>query len=170
MDEVRFLANFPITSEVQLDIMAQRFKYYSQYYSQIDSIVYVNSDGFVNIDTASKEVILTDSDVNLKDRDYFIAAMEGKEYIHDIVISRASNNPTIIFSVPVFSPDKLFKGVVFSAVNLSKLNEMLSETLYGKNGNLTIINNEGAMITHLTNDNMKDVKTEVLKQEVDKGL
>src|SRR5690625_631053 len=71
-EEVRLLASFPITKELQLDTMVQRFQYYHQYYDQLDAIVFIDKNGFVKIDTASSELIISDSDVSLKDRDYFI--------------------------------------------------------------------------------------------------
>src|SRR5690625_4104481 len=156
LEETRMFADFPVTRELQLDVMARRFKYYYEFSNQIDSIVYINSEGFVNIDTATEEIIITDSEISLKDRDYFIAAEQGKESIHDIVESRASGKPTIIFSVPVFSADNVFEGVIFSAINLSSINQLLSETIRGDTNSLILINNKGEIITHLTH-NIKEI-------------
>lgn len=169
-EEVRLLASFPVTKNLQLDTMVQRFQYYHQYYDQLDAIVFIDKNGFVNIDTASSELIITDSDVSLKDRDYFIAAKQGEEYIYDVVVSKSSGDPTIIFSAPVLSTNNEFQGVIFSAVYLSKVNHMLSQSLQGESGEITLINEEGYIVSHLSNNSDHESEQEILATKLDTNI
>lgn len=169
-EEIRLLSSFQVSKELKLDTMAKRFQYYHEHYSQVDSIVFIDAEGFVNIDTASSDLILTNSEVSLAERDYFIAAKQGKEYMYDVVVSKASGHPTIIFSAPILSPEKRFQGLIFSAVHLSKLNDMLSQTIQGKSGEITLINEEGFIISHLSKNENPEDHHEVLSSKVDSKI
>ena len=160
-EEIRLLANFSVSKELELDVMAQRFQYYDEYYNQLNAIVFIDAFGKVRIDTASEDMMINDSDVNLRDRAYFKAAEEGKEYMNDIIVSKASDKPTIIFSTPVQSADDTFLGVIFGAAHLSHVNDMLIQSLQGDSGEITLMNEEGYIISHLSKTK------EQLKEEED---
>src|SRR5690625_1179388 len=116
--EIRLFSSFSVAKEPNINTMATRLEFYHEHHQQLDSIVFLNKEGFVVIDTATEDVIRTNSTVSLKDRDYFQAALAGEEYMHDIVTSKASGEKTIIFSSPVLSDHKEFQGVIFGAVHL----------------------------------------------------
>src|SRR5699024_7149281 len=84
-EEVRLLASFPASKDSELKTMASRFTYYHHYYDQIDAIVFIDETGQVQIDTASDEVIMTNYPGDLSDREYFIAAKNGEEYMYDVI-------------------------------------------------------------------------------------
>lgn len=157
--EIRYLSNLPVSKELQLEQMYQVFQNFLHTHDELVSIVYLNEDGFVRIDSASNEGIIH-SDVSLKDRDYFIAAEQGKEYMHDVVVSKASNKPVIIFSSPVYSTDDQFQGVIFGAAHLSKVNELLSQSIHGESGEIFLINQEAEILTRLTDNSSEAFKNE----------
>lgn len=174
-EEVHLLASFPVTKEQNYDIMAARFSYYHQYYKQLNSIVYVDPDGYVKIDTALEEPIL-DKNVlsqyngNVKDRAYFKAAKKGEKLIYHVIEKAATGDEAVIFSAPVESDDGEFNGVVLTAVYLDVINELLSETIQGKTGKITLINEQGELITELTKDSRKLYVLEEEKRTIDAGL
>src|SRR5699024_3408384 len=99
--EVRLFAKFPVSKEVSIEVMADRFEFFHNHHKQFDSIVFVNQSGEVIIDTAAEQLISKNRQINLKDRDYFKAAEAGEEYIADTVISQGLQESTIIFSSPI---------------------------------------------------------------------
>ena len=166
-EEVRLFASFPVTKETNIDVMATRFKYYHNHHRQLDSIVFINSDGHVVIDTAREDIILTNSTISLKDRHYFKAALAGEEYIYDIVTSKATGEQAIIFSSPVFSDTNQFQGVVFGAVHLNVINELLYETVKGDTAEVIFINSDGEIISQVTSkQNNSPQKSEVIAKQL----
>lgn len=149
--EIRDLANMAIAKERQLERMHRRFQTFLDGHEELASIVFLDENGYVIIDSASKEGIIH-SDVSLKDRAYFIAAKQGEEYMHDVVLSRATETPVIIFSAPVMSHDNEFQGVIFGAAHLSKVNDMLNRSIHGESGEITLINQDGVILTHLSKE------------------
>lgn len=170
MEDIRLLASFPVSKNMQLDVMAKRFKYYHDYYEQLHAIVFIDANGLVKIDTATKDLIIADSKVSLQDRDYFIAAKNGEEYIYDVVVSKANDEPAIIFSAPVLSDYGNFQGVLFGAVHLSKINEMLARSLYGESGKVTLINEEGFVISSLSQNSTNENEQQIFVERVDEDI
>jgi len=148
-EEVRLYASFSVTKETNIDVMATRFKYYHDHHQQLDSIVFIDKEGYVVIDTATEQIMVDDSDISLKDRNYFKAAEAGEPYMHDVITSRATGEQAIIFSSPVHNEAGNFAGVVFGAVRLEKIQAMLSQTVQGKTAEVIFANNEGDILSRV---------------------
>ncbi|MDF2723631.1 MAG: cph2 1 [Paenibacillus sp.] len=153
--EIRYLGDLPVTKKLAYADMLQTFQNFRTYSAELESIVFVNKEGFAVIDTLSEKGILQSS-LSLKDRDYFIAAEQGNEFMYDVVVSRTSGQPVIIFSSPVRSELGQFQGVIFGSVNLSKVNAMLGESIKGESGQLILTNREGIVLSCITKASGKE--------------
>ena len=159
--EIRYLANLPVSKERQLEQMNQTFQNFLQTHEELVAIVYLDEDGFVTIDSASNEGVIH-SDVSLKDRDYFKAGQQGKEYMYDVVVSKASDKPVIVFSAPVYSTNDQFQGVIFGAAHLSKVNDLLSASTHGESGEIILINQETVILTQLSENINEEFASETI--------
>ncbi|MGC5324329.1 diguanylate cyclase [Brevibacillus sp. SYSU BS000544] len=139
--EVAIIASMPATVLLEKERMLANFDSFVKKQSEFDSLVYINKDGFTEVDTNSPPGI------SLSDRDYFLEAKKGNSFITDVLIGRASGKPRIIFSSPVFTPDKQFNGVVFGAVDLTTINRLMKNFTIGNSGETYIVNREGIMLT-----------------------
>jgi methyl-accepting chemotaxis protein len=60
--------------------------------------------------------------LSLADRDYFTNSMQGRAFLSDAIVSKASGNPIVAVSEPVVVNGKV-GGVLFATVNLTKFYE-----------------------------------------------
>lgn len=164
-EEVRLLTSFSVTKAADIDIMATRFQYYHDFYSQINSIVFIDKDGYVNIDTAHPDVILKDKKIHLAERSYFAEAERGKEAVSDYRAPSLGQERVLIFSSPVKNEDNIFNGVVFSAVYLTKVNDLLRKALQYDSGSTTLINSNGVVVSRVTKENGSAIISENLSEE-----
>lgn len=104
-------------------------------------VVAVGADGRTILDT------IAPVGLNLADRAYFAAGKEGRTFISDVLIGRASGKPIIIFSAPVTRPDGSFGGVVFLPVRMATVSNLLSRKSLGLEGGTFLVNDKGELLT-----------------------
>ena len=110
----------------------------------------------------SLNVIKPDGDVlystegnvpNLKDRQYFIDAMNGKTVITDALISRVSGNVVVFFATPIYDKnDEEIVGVMQGLSNTGDLSALMEVAYPGNTGDVYIVNNNGYYISSSRND------------------
>lgn len=83
---------------------------------------------------------------NLADRDYFIKAMQGEANVSDILISRVSGKPVIVFAAPVFSGSEVV-GVAGAVIPTVYITTLLEQGWAGETGDAYLINQDGYFIT-----------------------
>ena len=86
--------------------------------------------------------------VNIKDRDYFIAAKQDRAIIGEPVASRSSGNPVVVASTPVKTSDGVFAGVFIAVVKLDTLSDKITSVKIGDTGYPFMINEDGVIIAH----------------------
>lgn len=151
-EEVSLLAGFLVTTDANYEIMAARFNYFAKHYEQLSSIVFIDKEGYVRLDTAYEGTIINDEKINVSDREYFKLAKEGNRVVYKIIQKESSGDPAVIFAAPVLTEENKFNGVLLTAVHLDKVIDLLSETILGETGKVTFTNNEGEIILRLTKD------------------
>lgn len=104
-------------------------------------VVVVGADGRTILDT------IAPVGMQLGDRAYFTAGKEGRTFISDVLIGRASGKPIIIFSAPVTRPDGAFGGVVFLPVRMATVSSLLSRKSLGLQGGTFLVNERGELLT-----------------------
>ncbi|MDR3560690.1 MAG: methyl-accepting chemotaxis protein [Negativicutes bacterium] len=103
----------------------------------------------VTMDTSGMQRIRSDGDklLDLKDRQFFKDAIQGKTAISDVLISRNANAQAIVvMAVPLYSSGNIV-GVMHGSVILDILNKFLLERT-SPSQQLFIIDRSGKMVAH----------------------
>jgi len=166
LDEVRLLAHHTTSHIDPTEDIYQQILQDKEFYDQVHSFVFIDKNGYVKVDTAASETVKILQEINLSDRDYFIDGKQGNEHVFNIVLHN-NKAPSIIFSTPVFSKNKEFQGVIFSAVLLSKLNDMLKNSLTGDSNQMKIVSKDGLIISDVS-QNGTEIKEGPTDRYVDK--
>lgn len=91
---------------------------------------------------------LLNKGINLRERDYFKAAKEGKINVGSVVKSVATGNIVMTFAAPVYSPSNQLVGVLGSTIKVSFLGDKISAVKLGKTGYGYMIDRTGLAISH----------------------
>ncbi|MBR2518684.1 MAG: methyl-accepting chemotaxis protein [Selenomonadaceae bacterium] len=87
--------------------------------------------------------------VNLKDRDYFSQAMQGKEAVSEVVVSKTTGKAIVVIEVPVKTPDGQIIGMIQRNYNISVLADILKEAADPET-ELAIFESNGKLVSHST--------------------
>jgi len=85
--------------------------------------------------------------LDVSERSYWRAAMQGKTDIGMVAKSKASGNPITVASVPILSADKKPIAAIASIINIQYLTKELSQVKMGKTG-YAFATDKGLMIAH----------------------
>lgn len=139
---------------------------YDNNHTEFDGIGFVNAKGLTEIDTSGPVGL------DLSDRIYYHEAKKGKSYVTDVLIGRQSHQPLIIFSSPVFDYNNQFQGLIFGAVRLNTINEVMKKFRSNETGQTYLVNRDGQLITELRfpsrslQQGAKDGFTEKINSEI----
>ncbi|MEL3905472.1 MAG: methyl-accepting chemotaxis protein [Treponema sp.] len=86
--------------------------------------------------------------ISVKDRDWFQAAVKGKNFISEPLISRLGNSLVIIFAVPIYNDRKEIIGVLAATMRAFRLSEEIKDITIGKTGSCYILGLNGTTIAH----------------------
>ncbi|NMB00710.1 MAG: methyl-accepting chemotaxis protein [Firmicutes bacterium] len=93
-------------------------------------------------------VRLTDgSTADVKDRPYFLQAMEGKTAVSDLLVSRADNTLVLVYAVPIIDNGQVV-GVLMSTQNGAALSNITDRLGFGENGWAFIFHRDGTLYAH----------------------
>lgn len=91
--------------------------------------------------TSSKAVF------NVKERDYFTSALQGRPAVSDILINLVTGIPSIVYAVPVRDGGRQV-GVFFGVKEATALSDIASQVSFRKTGYGYIVNDQGVVIGH----------------------
>ncbi len=106
---------------VDLPAMTRDFHAFLDAHGDFRSLVYVDAAGRTVLDFDMPE-----GGVDLSDREYFLRARQGQPFISRVLTGRTSGKAIVIFSAPVQDPQGEFAGLIFGAVRIDALLEMVS--------------------------------------------
>ena len=86
--------------------------------------------------------------IDVSDRDYFIAAAKGRDFVAEPVVSRVDGSFVIVFSVPVYDENRNVVHVLLGTVEASCLSGDISDIDIGKDGYCYILGRTGTIIAH----------------------
>ena len=97
--------------------------------------------------------VLDPSTTNLGDRDYIIRAFARNVSISDVIISRRTGDPVVMFAAPIFQNDNSGAPVIGVLIGRKDGGEALSDMVLGlssimPSGYSYLVNNEGTIIAH----------------------
>ena len=132
-------------ANAELASLLKNYKYY-------ETINLVNSKGEIIASSNIEKV----KGLNLADRGYFKTAMQGKDGISPVLVSRATNNPIFVISSPVRIRDQVV-GALIGVVDLGFFNKTFIDTLkLGESGYAYMYDQDGRIVAHPD-------KTQILK-------
>lgn len=148
--DIHTIANFDFIKDYNFQKSQAFFQDYKEKTNFTD-LIFVNKEGIVQVDTVT-EYSKNGVSVDVNDRKYFQVAKKTKQpYITDILISKVTKQPIIAFASPILNAQQQFNGVVFGAVNLDTIDQLLQESRVGFLGHSYIIDQEGTMLSELNN-------------------
>ncbi|MHB8062880.1 MAG: methyl-accepting chemotaxis protein [Ruminiclostridium sp.] len=104
--------------------------------------------GHLVIGIAQLDGSVIESDTNIKDRDYFTLALEGKSNVSDSIINKETGAMSIVFAVPIKdNSDKVIR-VLFAVRDGNDLSKLTNDITYGKSGKAFMINKKGITVAH----------------------
>lgn len=107
------------------------------------------------------------------DRDYFQNSLAGKTFVSEPVISKVTNELTVIISAPVWKDGKeggTVYGVVYFVPPETFLNDIVTTMNVSENGSAYILNKEGTTIAHKNIENVKNAENTSKDAETDSKL
>ena len=99
--------------------------------------------------------------VNVKDKEYFKANLEGKSYFTPPNVSKADGGLQISITSPIKSGDKIV-GIVFFSKDAEKFSEITNSIKFGETGSAYVIDQNG---TNIINNDIEKVKNKVNRIE-----
>lgn len=103
-------------------------------------IVLVGEDGRTSADPRRA------SGVDLSDRDYFLAAREGKSFVSEVLKSRFTGESVFVVSSPVRDAGGRFRGMVFGTVSLSTLSTLMQTVREQSASSTFLVQADGALL------------------------
>lgn len=85
--------------------------------------------------------------VSLKERDYFKAAMQGNEYVSEVIVSKTTGKAITAIEVPVKSADGKIIGMIQRNYNISALTNLLKKEA-DSDTELAIFESNGKLMSH----------------------
>jgi len=90
--------------------------------------------------------------VNLSRRDYFMHAMQGRNYVSGAITSEFNRDDRLnVFAVPVKTGDKI-TGVLAGAVQNSLISEMISSDVFGGKATCYVMDSDGLIVLKPSRD------------------
>ena len=84
--------------------------------------------------------------VNVSDREYFITASKGKNFLTEPVVSRLDGDFILVFTVPVYDDNHTVVCVLLATIEASALSNDIDDIVVGKTGECYILDKSGTTI------------------------
>lgn len=101
--------------------------------------------GFDYVRRTNASGIAFESGSDVSDRDYFLAAKEGKPFISDILVTKDTGRRMFMVSAPIIISGR-FDGVLYGAIPAQTISDIVSEIKIGETGGSYILNKNGLTI------------------------
>lgn len=119
------------------------------YYTNI-GLADLNGNVFCN----SKNI--SDRKINIVDRDYFRDTVKFRDFsVGHYQIGRVTGEPAINFGFPVSDNQGHFHGVLYAALNLSWLNQLISDNELPPGSVLMVMDNEGKLLARMPKESQR---------------
>jgi methyl-accepting chemotaxis protein len=102
--------------------------------------------GLVNLD-GIVQYVGEENSANLSDREYIQSALAGERAISDVIISRVTQEPVIMFAVPLMEGNTI-TGALIGRRDGAALTDMTKNIGVGETGYIYLINAQGTVICH----------------------
>ena len=86
--------------------------------------------------------------IDVSDREYFISAAQGKNFVAEPVVSRLDGDFILVFTVPVYDDNRSVVCVLLATVEASALSNDIADIVVGQTGECYILGLTGTTIAH----------------------
>ena len=86
--------------------------------------------------------------IDVSDREYFISAAQGKNFVAEPVVSRLDGDFILVFTVPVYDDNRSVVSVLLATVEASALSNDIADIVVGQTGECYILGLTGTTIAH----------------------
>lgn len=126
-------------------------------YAYLESFMSENSDflGFGIVDEAGIAHYTDGTTAELADRDYIQQAFQGKTAMSDVLISRVTGEPVLMFTSPIDTVNGE-KALLLARLDGYILSNVVNEIVVGETGHAYIVNEEGIFQGHPNPDYVKN--------------
>jgi methyl-accepting chemotaxis protein len=131
----------------------------------------LESTGFIDVAVVSPDgtANYTDGSTSeLGDREYVKKAFNGESNISDVIISKVTNEPVIMYAVPIKKNDQVL-GILIGRRDGNALSNITNDTGYGESGYAYIINSKGTVVAHPDKEKVLTQYNPIEKVKTDKS-
>ncbi len=108
----------------------------------VETLIIADADGKALLTTSSKS-----PDVNLFDSEYFKQALQGKEAISEVIVSKETNKPIIAIAQPLLQNGRI-TGVLIGTIAFDTLSEPVAEVKIEDTGYGYMVDPTGLIVSH----------------------
>lgn len=138
-----------------------------------------------SISDISEDILITDQEgivvldandglsigIDISERDYFKESVSGKSYWSEVVNSKITNKPVVVYSIPLKTREQDIIGVMGIAVRFQSISDIVKEVSVGETGYAYMIDKKGLVLQHPSEDkilteNLLSTDNEDLKKQV----
>ncbi len=91
--------------------------------------------------------VLESTEAQLGDRDYVKSALAGTRAVSDVLISRVTGKPVVMYAVPIFVGG-IVRGALIARSGAESLGTYLGTLAFGKSGYTYMVNSKGMVVAH----------------------
>nr|WP_279287030.1 PAS domain S-box protein [Heliobacterium chlorum] len=142
--ELRGLAQMEFVQHLNKPMMNQNFQAFLSNYTDFSWVAFVNREGLAEIESPR------DKPVDVRERNYFQLALQGREHIFDVLISRATGEPgepVVTLSYPLFRETGELNGLIVGTIKLSTISKLMENYRFGGEEETYLVDGEGKVIT-----------------------
>jgi methyl-accepting chemotaxis protein len=115
------------------------------------------------------------STLNVKDRDYFAAAIQGGTLWSDVIVSKGSGNAVTVYAMPVKNAAGQIQGLIAASVRFDTITKPLVDIQVGETGYAYMIDRNGLLVYHpvsekILTENLYETANETLKPQVEEMM
>ena len=108
--------------------------------------------------------------VDVSDRDFFMAASKGKNFVAEPLVARSDGTFVIVFAVPIYDDNHAIIGVLLASVEASALSHDIEDIIVGQTGYCYILGLTGTTIAAKDFARVKAMENVIKMAETDKSL
>ena len=108
--------------------------------------------------------------LDVSDRDFFIAASKGKNFVTEPLVSRLDGAFILAFTVPIYDDNHTIIGVLLATVEASVLSHDIEDIVVGQTGYCYILGLTGTTIAAKDFARVKDMENVIKMASADKSL
>ena len=108
--------------------------------------------------------------LDVSDRDFFMAASKGKNFVAEPLVSRLDGAFVLAFAVPIYDDNHAIIGVLLATVEASALSHDIEDIVVGQTGYCYILGLTGTTIASKDFARVKDMENVIKMASADKSL